>query len=171
MNKYTNKGFSLLELLLVVAVGAILILAGLSIYRNITNNTQNNEAVRLINVIKQEVTKVYQGQSTYGSTSLEPLLVNMDAIPASSLQGSNIVTPFASGADAVQVNGAGETFEITFGDVPQDACIRLFTTYTDDDKDFTGLSLRGATVTELTPAQANISCDSSGNNDMTWSFR
>ena len=170
MIKNKNNGFSLLELLLVVAVGAILILAGLAIYRNITNNTQNNEAVRLLNVIKQEVVKVYQGQSSYGTADLEPLSVNMDAIPAANLDGSNIVTPFASGTAAVSVMGANETFEVTFGDVPQDACIRLFTSYTSDDKDFSGLSAGGAiAMADLTPAQANATCGDT--TDMTWSFQ
>jgi len=92
LNIKTQKGFSLLELLLVVAVGAILILAGLAIYRNITNNTQINEASRVLNVIKQETQRIYQGEATYGAgTDIEPILVNAEAVPAKYVQGAAII--------------------------------------------------------------------------------
>lgn len=172
LNYKSAKGFSLLELLLVVAVGAILILSGLAIYRNITNSTQTNDAVRLLNVIKQEVIRVYQGQPTYGTDDFEAMLINMDAIPASSLEGSNIVTPFVSGSDSVSVTGQGETFRVSFNNVPQDACIRLFTSFTPDDKEFSGFFMGSSEITSITPAQANTNCSTTdSSNDMSWEFR
>ena len=169
----TSKGFSLLELLLVVAVGAILILAGLAIYRNITNSTETNEAVRLLTVIKQEIIRAYQGQTDYGNgVNLEPILINMDAIPASNLEGAQVVTPFVSGIQSVVVTGLNETFRVTFSDVPQDACIRLFTAFTADDKEFASFRMGSTVITAISPAQANISCSATATqNDMSWDFR
>lgn len=170
----TTKGFSLLELLLVVAVGAILILAGLAIYRNITNSTQTNDAVRLLNVIKQEVIRAYQGQSGYGTGSLELMLANMDAIPAGSLEGNEIVTPYLSGANSTAVVANGATFRVTFNDMPQDACIRLFTSFTPDDKELSGFFMGTTAVplANITPVQANTSCSATATaNDMSWEFR
>lgn len=172
----TSKGFSLLELLLVVAVGAILILAGLAIYRNITNTAQNNEAVRLLTVIKQEVIRAYQGQQSYGNASLEALLLNSDAIPADSRRGNDILTPFAQGAAAVTVVGADDFFDVTFTAIPRSACIRLFTSFTQDDKELVsfaagaGASPSNIPLGNVTPVQANTTC-AADNMTMRWRFR
>jgi len=160
----SHKGFSLLELLLVVAVGAILILAGLAIYRNITNNTQINEATRLLNVIKQETQRIFQGEPSYGTTSLEQILINAEAIPAKYVQGTNVISPFN---EAVDVVGATDDFTVTFSTVTQAACIKLGLEYTDNDPDFENLSIDGAD-TATTVVDVDAACDDGV--DMVWTF-
>jgi prepilin-type N-terminal cleavage/methylation domain-containing protein len=163
--KKTEKGFSLLELLLVVAVGAILILAGLAIYRNITNNTQINEGTRLLNVLKQETQRLYQGESSYGTVDINDILINADAVPARYVTGADeINSPFDTD---VTVTGADNDFTITFAAVPQAACIKLGVEYTNDDPDFESLTINGA-ATEPTVTAVSGACD--GDVDMVWTF-
>ena len=163
--KKTEKGFSLLELLLVVAVGAILILAGLAIYRNITNNTQINEGTRLLNVLKQETQRLYQGESSYGNADINEILINADAVPARYVVGTDeINSPFDTD---VNVAGIDDDFTITFAAVPQAACIKLGVEYTNDDPDFTSLSIDGA-VTQPTVVAVSGACDEGV--DMVWTF-
>jgi len=165
LNIKTQKGFSLLELLLVVAVGAILILAGLAIYRNITNNTQINEASRVLNVIKQETQRIYQGEATYGAgTDIEPILVNAEAVPAKYVQGAAIISPFNQ---PVNVLGAGDDFTVEFENVTQAACIKLGLEYTDNDPDFEQLSIGGA-ATATTVVAVDGAC--ADDVEMIWTF-
>lgn len=165
LTQNTQKGFSLLELLLVVAVGAILILAGLAIYRNITNNTQINEASRLLNVLKQETQRIYQGESTYGvATDIEPILINAEAVPAKYVQGANIISPFNEGVNVV---GDTDNFTIELENVTQAACIKLGLEYSDNDPDFELLSIGGAD-TATTVIAVDAACEDDV--EMVWTF-
>jgi len=100
----TQKGFSLLELLLVVAVGAILILAGLAIYRNITANTSVNDTSRMVNVLKQEVQRIYQGEASYAALDND-LLVDTQVVPDVSIDGNDVNVPTVANINAVCGDG------------------------------------------------------------------
>ena len=63
----TERGFSLLELLLVIGVGALLLLAGLATYRIVTQGNNITEAQRLLNATKIGIQTLYQNQATYGA--------------------------------------------------------------------------------------------------------
>lgn len=175
LNTKTQKGFSLLELLLVVAVGAILILAGLAIYRNITNNTQINEASRLVNVLKQETQRLYQGEPTYGAAgaNLTAILVNAEAAPQRYVNGAAIESPFS--AAPVTITAQGTQFDISFANVTQAGCLKLGLEYNDDDNDFSIVNING---TDLGPdganpvdvAGVNAACVAGPNNTLTWTF-
>lgn len=161
----THKGFSLLELLLVVAVGAILILAGLAIYRNITNNTQINEATRLVNVLKQETQRLFQGEPSYGTASLNEILINADAVPPKYVAGSALIeSPFD---EAVDVTGVGNDFTIELTDVPEAACIKLGVEFTEDDPDFQSLTI-GGTAVATTVVAVDAQC--ADDVEMIWTF-
>jgi prepilin-type N-terminal cleavage/methylation domain-containing protein len=163
-----QKGFSLLELLLVVAVGAILILAGLAIYRNITNNNDINDASRLLNVIKQETQRIYQGEGTYGTATLETILLNASAIPAGNVRANAVISPFNTDVDIV---GSTGTFDVTFTAVPLAACIKLALAYTAADPDFVRITIGGTNVlaAAVNVATANTRC-SAATQDMVWRF-
>lgn len=165
----TQKGFSLLELLLVVAVGAILILAGLAIYRNITQNTSVNEGSRLVNVIKQESQRIFQGEPTYTGLT-NTVLTNANVIPAKYTTGSgNINSPFNSTV-TVNVNGTNvDEFDVLVAAVPQEACLKLGVEYTTNDADFVNLTIGSTTIATPTVAAVNTACGTTGGN-MTWTF-
>lgn len=169
MNKYKNKaGFSLLELLLVVAVGAILLLSGLAIYRNVTNNTNINEATRLLSVIKQETQRLFQGEGEYGSASIEDVLINAEVIPSSALRGTDkIMSPFNA---RIRVNGDDATFTVEFKSVPRSACISLGQAYSINDPDFVKVEIGNTELDgEVGVVDLNTACNTDTKN-MTWTF-
>lgn len=167
MNTKKEQGFSLLELLLVVAVGAVLLLAGLAVYRNVTNNTNMNEAARLLNVIKQETQRLFQGEGEYGTASLNTILTNAEVIPSSALQGTNIRHAFNGN---VTITGDTDTFTVRFANVPRSACISLGQAYSINDPDFVSVQVRNTTITdEITVTALNTACDRD-NQNMTWTF-
>ncbi len=164
----TQKGFSLLELLLVVAVGAILILAGLAIYRNISQNAEVNESLRLLNVLKQETQRIFQGENTY--TGLDnTVLTSTQSVPAQYTTGPGVIrTPFNTDV-VVVVNGTNaDEFDITFEEVPDEICAKLGVEYSTDDSDFVNLAI-GVTDIE-DPNVATVVAECSDGVDITWTF-
>lgn len=174
MIKRDNKegGFSLLELLLVVGVGALLLLAGIATYRLVTQGTSVNEAVRVLTTIKEKTQRAFQGQRGYGTSGadLVPTLVTMKAFPAGVLDGDDIPRHSWGGEIDIEVNTNSQQFDITFNGVPTDACVNLGTTFDADDTDFVELSVGGAAVTgELNATTLSSAC-SQDSNDLTWTF-
>ncbi len=165
----TQKGFSLLELLLVVAVGAILILAGLAIYRNISQNTEVNEASRLINVLKQESQRIFQGEPAYTGLT-NTVLTNANVVPAKYTTGAGVITTPFNTVITVTVNGTNiDEFDILVNNVPQEACLKLGLEYTVNDSDFVSVTIGTTTITAPTVSNVNTACGATGGN-ITWVF-
>ena len=167
-----QQGFTLLELLLVVGVGAILLLAGIATYRLVTEGNNVNEASRLLTTVKQQVQRLYQGQNTYGAGDISTALINAGAIAVANVNtgGTTIVSPWNT---PIVVTAATANFTIAFQDLPQEACIQLGTTDVGDDPDFVGVTIAGGGSITTTPTvvQANTGCSATvANNDIIWTF-
>ena len=168
-----KKGFSLLELLLVVAVGAILLLAGLAVYRNVTENSRVNETIRLLNVTKQETQRLLQGEGSYPTGSpgnLNTLLIDANAIPADRLIGTTIRTPYNTD---VQVTGQTRTFTITLEDMPSAACIKIGQVFSTNDSDFVRMTVGGTEPAQGaggTYTALGLQTRCTGEVDMVWEF-
>jgi prepilin-type N-terminal cleavage/methylation domain-containing protein len=165
-----QKGFSLLELLLVVAVGAILLLAGLAVYRNVTDNSKVTESIRLLNVTKQETQRLFQGEGNYPAQQLNEVLIDAKAFPSSYINGSQVRTPYNGD---VTVTGAGRTFTITFADVPESSCIKIGGTFAADDADFVQLRVRGTALdagADGVYGALELQNACNGDSEMIWEF-
>jgi prepilin-type N-terminal cleavage/methylation domain-containing protein len=165
-----SKGFSLLELLLVVAVGAILLLAGLAVYRNVTDNSKVNESLRILNVTKQETQKLFQGEGNYPAQALNDVLVDSNAFPTSALNGNQPRHPYNGD---ITVTGIGRTFSILFADVPEASCIKIGQAFAAEDADFVSLQIGGNTLDAgvdgvFGALELQNACD--GDIDMRWEF-
>lgn len=105
-----SKGFTLLELLLVVGIASILIVAGITTYNIVSQNNQINETVRLINILTEQTRRLYANTNSYGgnTNNIESALHSSGGIPLQYLDtsSSNIISPFSVIPRAVQVVGA-----------------------------------------------------------------
>jgi prepilin-type N-terminal cleavage/methylation domain-containing protein len=171
-----QSGFSLLELLLVVGVGALLLLAGIATYRLVTQGNDVNDAIRVLTTIKAQNQKAFQGQNGYGAagTDLVPTLVAMQAFPAGVLDATD--TPRHPWGDTITIVSAADTrsFDLTFTNVPSDACINLGTTFDSRDTDFLGLVVGGTTFTStdiIDPTTLVGPCTAAATTNMVWTFR
>lgn len=170
-----QKGFSLLELLLVVAVGAVLILAGLAAYRLVSENNNVNESLRLINTIKQQVQRAYQSEGSY-TGNIVTTLIDLRAFPAGVLAGATPRHPFGGDITIAPVAG-GNSFTITFEDIERSACIAIGQTFdTTADSDFVSLEIDdenpdadddGITLADL---QAGCPAGDAAGVPMAWTF-
>lgn len=180
-NNSLKRGFSLLELLLVVAVGAVLILAGLGTYRLVSENNNTNQATRLLTTLKQQVQQAYQGQASYGSgTGIVDDLVSLRALPSdvATVGTGNSMT--AKGMfGPITIIGNATYFSVAFANVPKGACIRLAQQFTPGNaNDFVSLSVGSTVLTQASAATAfsqsamTTACsDQTALNTLTWTFQ
>jgi prepilin-type N-terminal cleavage/methylation domain-containing protein len=164
----TEKGFSLLELLLVVGVGALLLLAGIGTYQLVTSGSTANNAVRLLATIKQQSQRAYQGQSAYDADML-PTLIAMQAFPSGVVSGAVANDPWG-GAITVGAAANPTNFTVTFPAVPSAACIQIGTAFTESDTDFVSLDIGGAAINPVTTAAVAAACGAGGTASMAWTF-
>lgn len=176
--KRASKGFSLLELLLVVAVGAVLILAGLGAYRLVTENNNTNQAARLITTLKQQIQQAYQGQASYGTGNMIDDLVSLRALPSdlgTSGSGDSMIAKGQFGN--LLITGDTNTFTIEMQNVPKGACVRLAQQFTPQNaNDFVSLEVGSTTFnqtsTNMTQATMMSTCsEQTSQNTMTWTFQ
>lgn len=173
-----EKGFSLLELLLVVAVGAVLILAGLAAYRLVTENNNVNDSIRLLNTLKQQIQRAYQSEGTYNG-DIDATLKDLRAYPAGTLQaGGQARHPFGG---RVTYAANSSTFSIIFGNIERSACIQLGQLYNSStDSDFVSLDINGNGnpdangdangIIDLSELQSDCPAANAGGVPMTWTF-
>lgn len=98
MRNLQIAGFTLLELLLVVGVGALLTLGGITTYNLVYKNYRINETIRLYNLVNSNLRNMHKGANTYGppNASLSDLLINSRSLPMRYLDsaGNQITSPF-----------------------------------------------------------------------------
>ncbi|NBU58509.1 MAG: prepilin-type N-terminal cleavage/methylation domain-containing protein [Betaproteobacteria bacterium] len=170
-------GFSLLELLLVVAVGAVLILAGLGAYRLVSENNNTNQATRLLATLKQQVQQAYQGQASYGTGNLVDDLTALRALPTdlgTSGTGNTMVAKAMFGP--ITITGNNTTFSIGLTNVPKGACVRLGQQFTPQNaNDFVSLQVATQSYNQassITQTALLASCNNqAASNTMTWTFQ
>lgn len=168
--KQNEKGFSLLELLLVVGVGALLLLAGIGTYQLVTSGSTANDAVRLLATIKQQAQRAYQGQAAYDPNML-PTLVAMQAFPSGVVdQATGVASDPWGGAITVGAAAPATNFTITYPAVPSASCIQIGTAFTEADTDFVSLTIGGAAVLPVTTANVVAACGVGATPAMAWTF-
>lgn len=175
-----ERGFSLLELLLVVGVGALLLLAGIGTYQLVTSGSTANNAIRLIATIKQQTQRAFQGQGTYGNgttpDNLVPTLVAMEAFPSGVLNAAAAPIDPWGGAIAIVAAGgvAGPNFSITYPAVPTASCIQIGTAFTERDTDFVSLTVGAAAAynvaNPVTTVGLTATCNAAAAVPMVWQF-
>lgn len=173
--KTTEKGFSLLELLLVIGVGALLLIAGLATYRIVTEGNNVNEAIRILNSAKIGIQTLYQNQANYGAdgTDITDIVVDGGVFPARNIVGGTPLDPWREATVVESVDDAnGVGYTITFQNLPQAACGKLGTAFTPTtDSDFVSVDINGNGA-DTNPTVANVrgDCTAGDTNDITWRF-
>lgn len=170
-----EHGFSLLEVLLVIGVGAILMFAGIGTYSLSTESYKVSDAKRTVASLKQRVQNLYSGQRTYGSdVDLTQIALNADLFPTTALDDAgNPITPWDTG---IEIIAKGDLFYIKLLNLEKKQCIYLATLDFSNDSDYvmtgttggagnTGdITVMGAAGQIPSAAVADANCNDVGNN-------
>lgn len=162
------SGFSLLELLLVVAVAAVLILAGVAAYSLVSGNQKAADAKRQIAQIKSTIKANYPNGG-YGTGSMTSALGNMGAYTG--MKGT-AAAPLDPWGGNVTVTGADTSYDIKFASLPRKNCVDVVMSM-GTDPDLTGIN-GGTADTDLTlplqTSEAVASC-TAANGSLTLTFK
>jgi hypothetical protein len=182
-NRNTSKGFSLIELLLVLGVLAILLVAAFVVYPQVRDRNQANTEVSNLTTIKAGVNNLYAAKGG-NYTGLTKGVANQARVfPASMNNGTyttgQAITSSWGGDVDVAVNTAAQgsyaanrTFTISYTAVPSGVCLPLVSGAAGN---FTSIRVGGTTGTGATagtevitstgfsPTDAATACSSSAN--------
>jgi len=183
--KRRARGFSLLELLLVVGVGAVLILAGLSAYRLVSESNASTQGIRQLQTLKQQVQQAYQGEPGYGTTAAADMVATLNNMrmlpPDMPVVGTTMRNGFGDTTTIVTgalVSGNAATFIITFNGVGTSGCNKMGVIFNPQtSSDFVSLKVTptsgGAAATfdgTNLPSVTKLAAACGVGNKMAWEF-
>lgn len=120
-----HKGFSLLEILLVLAIAAALVIGAFVIYPKIVMSQRITAESKNITAIQAGVQSLYAGRAKL-STLNEQQLIDSKSIPENMLQNGKMINEW-KGEVNVQYSGNHGKYNIIYNNVPIEACSKFIT--------------------------------------------
>lgn len=163
---HRQRGASLLEGVAYLAIAAIVILGAVSLLTGAFSGAQSNRAMEEIISLRTAARKLYAGQ-TYpataasGGANMTTTLIAAKAVPGTLTINSTGNGMSNAWGGAVTVAGNGTTFNITYANVPQDACISLLS----GANGWTSITRNGENAISAFPATAaaaTTTCSTAG---------
>lgn len=120
------KGFSLLELLLVLGIVSALIVAAFIVYPKVQSSQRAEQEAKNISAIIAGVESLYAGKADYTGIS-EVVLINAKLIPANMLIGSGSMTQVYNSFKGIVavVNASPKGWGIVYDNVPSAECSKI----------------------------------------------
>lgn len=124
--KKKNKGFSLLEIILVLAVAAGFIIGVFTLLSKSQMNSKATQETRNILTLQSEIQRMYQGQPNYNGLSTS-LMIQAKIVPDSMLANpgstsSDILNSFGGKIIPGIVTGG---FNLSLYSIPTEACAKI----------------------------------------------
>ena len=179
VKKGVKRGFSLLELAMVLVVGAIMLAGVMLYYNNVTVNQKTQDAISELAVIQEAVRSLGAGHNGYDWVTAQ-MVAQSGEIPNKWITGSNVTggnfagasgisNPFSGTVDITSSNG-GQTFKVEYDNVPTQACSKMGVM--DLGSGVFDMSINGNVVngTALTPTQAATACSQTQRVELYWDF-
>lgn len=174
--KNRKKGVSLLELLLVVAVGGVLVVSGVGASVLINKNIKVSNSRQQILALRKEMARLYEFFPTVSThTQLTSTLVANGAYRAVGIKvddANNPLNPYEGGFTAwVSPSGGKNVYRIGFTNIPRAGCVELATLFLGDSTSDAVRVNNGATFVPATytVSQAAASCNRDAN-EIHWGF-
>ncbi|GGF92686.1 MULTISPECIES: type 4 pilus major pilin [Cysteiniphilum] len=152
-SKYKNQqGFSLIELALVIAVIAIMIIGSIVIYNSLSGNVKNEEMTKQISMISEGVTKLYRPSGGDYTGLTTQTVINAGFVMSDMLHGAvgaQVIGTSWYGKDNTSVITVAPynttQFQITVTNIPKDNCTTIGAKYLHGNS--LGVTANGQAVT------------------------
>ncbi len=125
-----NRGLTLVETMLAVAVGLIVLIAAMKIYPTIERNKQEQLALEGLHQLNANVVKAFSTQGSF--TGLDnPTAIKMGLVPdVFRVDASgNIRGPWNGKVDVATDTNDEQQFRITYNDLPSNICYNVVTNF------------------------------------------
>ncbi len=172
---YAQAGMSLMEILLVIAIVAFLIIGGLTLFVQAQNQGQAQRAQQQLGNLASSIRSLYAGQSTYTGIDI-PTLYRLAAVPEDMQDGGNNQAVFNSFGGAVAISdgngcggGAGD-FCITFPGLTQESCQQLASARVGFVAVGTGGNADNQAPVQVTDPAMGQLCPAGATSDLTFMF-
>lgn len=168
-----RRGFTLVEIAMVLAIGIVLIAGALLLYQNASTNSKITEAGTQVANVSQAVRSIYAGQASYNGLANTMISTALPRKMVKDATGATLVNAFNGGvavAAAQPASGlADSAFTVSMSNIPSEGCLALAT------KDFgravIGLKVNATDAVKITatPAEAKAACTDQ-NNTLIWTM-
>lgn len=155
LNTKKAQGFSLIELLLVIAIIAILAIAAFIIFPQVQASSRANTERSNINTIAACAKSAFNGRYTGLSNATA---ISAECAPSSMVSGVDGIT--SSWGQPVTVTGAPTTFTIAYDALPKSVCLKLVPGLLNN---FDSVAVGGATLNkDSIPTAVITACQNPG---------
>ena len=176
--KRRQRGITLLEVAMGLAIGAIILAGTMLYFQNASTNSKTNQAISDLANVQQAVRTLYGGQADY--TGLDnSIIYDSKAVPQR-MKGATADTLYHAFNGAITVaedTGSAALFDVQFDNLPDEACQRLAVMDLGTGMQSVGVANDGATFVNpaagtghpMLPAEANAECKDNANS-ILWVF-
>lgn len=123
------RGMTITELMLTLAVGAVILTGVVTLYGKSTASAKETQAVQQVAQIVKSVRQLYANDGAYGSSggsALNASLINSRSLPDGMINTGASTIRHAFGGN-INVTGYANTFTIAMAEYPQDGCSKTIT--------------------------------------------
>lgn len=151
----SEAGVTLMELIAALSVIAVIIIGALALYGSATSSQASTQLISDITALKGATKQLYLGQGTYGTGSLNTVLIKAGRVPTTIKTDATAGTMNHSLNGTITVTGATGVFSIAVTNIPSAVCTSLMTTAQDWASVNAGA---GARTLPVDPATASDDC-------------
>lgn len=157
------KGFSLIELLLVLAVAVLLIVVGFVLYQQNAEGARSDQAQKQLLGLRSGIARLYTTPNYTGISAAS--IITAGQAPSNMVNGNALQGPWGGAVTVAAANwngGTANAFTITFNNVPRSECNTMAAAV---QNNFVGITVGSTAVKNATTAFNSTTLATACNND------
>lgn len=163
-----ERGFTLMETLLVIAIVAVVIAGAFALYNVAMSDSDVNQSVSEVQSISTRIQKAYNVSGSPYSSLTTQAGINIGVFPEGMIRGTTVYNTWNG---MVTLTGTATTFTITYTNVPQSSCASFAASSGNIGESLVQVAVNGTGITPpVDPATAGAAC-SQTNNTIIWTLR
>ena len=164
-----QAGFTLLEVTVVLVIGALLLGGALALFSGASSAQSSNQILSDLTSVRSAVKSTFFGQGGYGTANLNQVLVNAGRVPTTITVTTGTPPTLTHGVNSGTLNIVGDTanYIITLTNIPTAVCLALLS----GSQGFNRITVGAATAIStfpISPTTASTSCSAAASNTIAF---